>query len=97
MHSSLGFRCPAETDNSLIASFYDLPIASLREAVWPLIQARVPGYQCHTHLKCLGDPNMRGCAQMRQDYAKAGGNISATKESDLLYRGGSDCGCWRAS
>ena len=61
----------------------------MREAVWPLIQAQVPGYQSHTHVKCLGATDWEECEQMRQDYSKAGGNISDTKESDLLYRGGS--------
>ncbi|KDD76842.1 hypothetical protein H632_c89p2 [Helicosporidium sp. ATCC 50920] len=47
------FYQSAETDMGVLARYYDVPVLSMRNAVWPLLQADVPGFSVGAQVQGL--------------------------------------------
>ena len=78
---------------NVLASYYGLPSLSLRDAVWPLMKANVPGYRVHMGQQCLPPESnpAKYCEDLRDKLASGGGLLSEVDRDSLLYNG--ELGC----
>ena len=79
----------SEDHVNVLASYYGLPSLSFRDAVWPLIQANVSGYQVYASTQCLPPElnSIQRCEDQRNALIAAGGNLAAINKNSLLYYG----------